>query len=102
MDVLQMMPADEQDAVISASVAALEPGGVMLVREADASAGWRFRTVAFGNRAKAMLFGSWRQQFYFRSTAEWTACFERHGLGVEVRPMTSGAFANVLFRLARR
>jgi uncharacterized protein (DUF2062 family) len=101
MDVLHMMPWAEQDAVIAASAAALEPGGVMLVREADASAGWRFRAVVLGNRLKALAFGAWRQQFYYRSAAEWTACFARHGLRAEVRPMSSGAFANVLLRLTR-
>jgi SAM-dependent methyltransferase len=42
-DVLHMMPRPDQDALLAAAVRALEPGGIILVREADASAGWRFR-----------------------------------------------------------
>ena len=46
-DVLQMMPAAQQEKLIMAMGAALEPRGVMLVREADASGGWRFHHVAW-------------------------------------------------------
>src|SRR5262245_9194191 len=101
LDVLQMMPAAEQEAVIAATAAVLEPGGVILVREADASAGWRFTAVRLGNRLKAIAFGSWRQTFHFRTSDEWVACFARHGLTAEVQPMTSGTFANVMLRVTR-
>ena len=75
----------------------------MLVREADASAGWRFAAVRFGNRLKALAFGAWRQREYFRTTDEWLACFASHGLHAEVRPMSDGTpFANVLFRVSRQ
>ena len=88
--------------MIAAAAAALEPGGVMLVREADAAAGWRFAAVRFGNRLKALAFGDWRQREYFRTIDEWLACFARHGLRAEVRPMSDGTpFANVLFRVSR-
>jgi hypothetical protein len=70
------------------------------VREADASAGWRFATVRVGNRLKALAFGEWRQREHFRTTDEWLACFASHGLDAEVRPMSDGTpFANVLFRV---
>jgi uncharacterized protein (DUF2062 family)/2-polyprenyl-3-methyl-5-hydroxy-6-metoxy-1,4-benzoquinol methylase len=102
-DVLHLMPGSDQEAVIAAAADALEPGGVMLVREADASAGWRFAAVRFANRLKALAFGAWRQREYFRTLDEWVACFESHGLYAEVRPMSDGTpFANVLFRLTRR
>ena len=102
-DVLHLMPGSDQEAVIAAAADAPEPGGVMLVREADASAGWRFAAVRFGNRLKALAFGAWRQREYFRTMDEWLACFASHGLYVEVRPMSDGTpFANVLFRLSRR
>lgn len=101
LDVLHMIPKAAQEAVIAAAAAALDPGGVILVREADAAAGWRFTTVRFVNRTKAIVFGSWRQRFYFRTTAEWIACFADHGLSASVEPMTSSPFANVLFHLTR-
>src|SRR5579862_8008235 len=100
-DVLHMMSTSEQDAVIAAAASALEPGGVMLVREADAAAGWRHTTVRVGNRVKALMFGAWHQQFAFRSADEWIACFARHGLAAEVRPMGTSAFSNVLLRVSK-
>jgi uncharacterized protein (DUF2062 family)/2-polyprenyl-3-methyl-5-hydroxy-6-metoxy-1,4-benzoquinol methylase len=100
-DVLHMMPTADQEAVIAAAVSMLEPGGVMLVREADAAGGWRHACVRLGNRLKALAFGAWRQRFFFRTADEWIACFGRHGVAVEVRPMTSGAFSNVLLRITK-
>jgi SAM-dependent methyltransferase len=101
-DVLQMLDRDRQDAILAQVSCRLEPGGVILVREADAAAGWRFRAVQAGNRLKAIAFGHWRQRLCFRSRAEWIACFDRHGLRAEVRPMGSGTpFGNVLFSLTR-
>ena len=99
-DVLHLMRPEEQEGLLAAMAERLEPGGVMLVREADASAGWRSTAVCLGNRLKAIAVGSWRQEFHLRTEAEWRACFTRHGFTAEVHPMGSGTpFANVLFRL---
>jgi uncharacterized protein (DUF2062 family)/SAM-dependent methyltransferase len=99
-DVLHMIPADEQEPLIAAVAAALQPGGVALVREADAAAGWRFEAVRLGNRLKALAFGHWRQRFSFRRTDEWLARFAAHGLSGQVYPMGQGTpFANVLFQV---
>jgi trans-aconitate methyltransferase len=100
-DVLHMMPEQDQEALLAALARALEPGGVILVREADASAGWRFATVRVVNRAKALVLGSWRQEFHFRTEGEWRACFTRLGLRARVWP-TEGSipFANLLFCLS--
>src|SRR6185436_19298207 len=99
-DVLHLMRPEEQEALLTETAARLEPGGVVLVREADASGGWRFAAVRLGNRVKALAFGHWRQRFHFRTTDEWLACFAAHGLAGQVRPMRAGTpFANVLFRV---
>jgi uncharacterized protein (DUF2062 family) len=102
-DVLQLLRPDEQESLLARMAAHLEPGGVALVREADAAAGWRFTAVRVGNRLKAFAFGTWRRQsFHPRTEAEWRDCFARLGLRAEVRPMGTGTpFANVLFRLTR-
>ena len=101
-DVLHLMSAGDQESLLAALIRALEPDGVIVVREADASAGWRFATVRLGNRLKALAIGRWRQTFHFRSTSEWIACFERLGLRAEVRQMGKGTpFGNVLFRVTR-
>ena len=99
-DVLHMLPPADQETLLATVSAALEPGGVALIREADASGGWRFAVVSLGNRMKALVFGNWRQPFHFRTTDEWLACFASHGLAGQVRPMSAGTpFANVLFRV---
>jgi uncharacterized protein (DUF2062 family) len=99
-DVLQMMPRAAQDALVAAVRAAIAPEGVALVREADASAGWRFVLVRTGNRLKALAGRAWRQRFAFRGRDEWVACFRAHGFDVDVLPgLESHPFGNVLFRL---
>jgi uncharacterized protein (DUF2062 family)/SAM-dependent methyltransferase len=99
-DVLHLMRDNEQEALLTALVSSLRLDGVLVIREADASAGWRFAVVRFGNRLKALAVGQWRQNFHFRSTAQWIECFDRLGLAVEVRQMGQGTpFGNVLFRI---
>ena len=99
-DVLHMLRPPEQDTLLATVSAALEPGGVVLIREADASGGWRFAVVRLGNRVKALALGHWRQPFHFRTADEWLGCFASHGLDGQVQPMSAGTpFANVLFRV---
>ena len=73
-----MLPADDQEQLLARVADALQPGGVLLVREADASAGWTFTMVRFGNRLKALAVGRWRQTFCFRSQDQWAALLRRH------------------------
>lgn len=102
-DVLHMMSANEQEALLGALASVLDPEGVMLIREADAAARWRFTAVRWGNRLKALAFGRWRQQFHFRTASEWQACLSRHGLDCETRQMSEGTpFANVLLLVTPR
>lgn len=99
-DVLQMVKREDQDLILARLAASLHRDGVILVREADAAAGWRFRAVRLGNRLKAIAFGNWRQGFTFRTRDEWFECFARHQLDAEVYAMGDGTpFANVLFAL---
>src|SRR2546426_3385130 len=98
-DVLHMLRTPEQETLLATVSAALEPGGVVLIREADASGGWRFALVRLGNRMKALAFGHWRQPFYFRTPDQWLACFCSHGLAGEGRPVRGGTpVANRPFR----
>jgi SAM-dependent methyltransferase len=102
-DVLHMMPAEDQETLVRGMAGALEPGGVMLVREADAGAGWRYHAVWFGNRLKAILCGRPRQVLCFRTAAAWTRLFEEVGFEVHLRAAGEGTpFGNVLFVLTRR
>ena len=102
-DVLHLVDRAAQAPLVSRLAAAMRPGALLLVREADASAGWRFRMVRAGNRVTALLRGRWRPRFAFRSAAEWQATIAGLGFDVEVAPMGEGTpFANVLLVARRR
>lgn len=102
-DVLHMMPAADQEALLRGLVAALEPGGTLLLRDADAAAGWRFQAVNFANRAKALFFGYSSKGFCFRTKEAWRALLETHGLTVETWPMGRGTpYGNVLLAGTKR
>ena len=101
LDVLHLMSGDDQERLLNEVMIRLEPGGVVLIRDADAAAGWRFWTVKAGNRLKNLAVGNWRQSFHFRSVAEWERLFAAHGWSAVAEPMAHGTpFANVLFRLS--
>ncbi len=101
-DVLNMMRREEQERLLAALAATLNPRGLILIREADAAAGWRFTAVRLGNRLKALVYGYWKQPFHFRTASEWQSCLASHGLHAEVREMSEGTpFANVLLRVTR-
>lgn len=98
-DVLQMMPRARQEGLLAAIRASLNPGGVLLVREADPTAGWRFAAVRIANRLKAVLTGSLRQTLCYRLPDDWLASFRRAGFDCERYDDDRGPLGNVLFRL---
>jgi uncharacterized protein (DUF2062 family)/trans-aconitate methyltransferase len=101
-DVLHYLRDSAQRDLIRNAAAALRPGGMILVREADKDAGARYHATHAGERLMALLRGAWAQRFHFRSAAEWTGLFAAEGLTVEAVSMSDGTpFANVLL-IARR
>ena len=98
LDVLHLLSHDEQQRLLRSIAERLEPGGVVLVREADAAGGWRFDAVRLGNRIKNVAVGNWRQSFHFRSHRDWHGLLAAQGWHVEAHPTSEGTpFANVLF-----
>jgi trans-aconitate methyltransferase len=96
IDVLLYLP--EPDAVLHAAAHALAPGGVLLVREPDADAGFAFAFTRLSSWFDAWARGTSRARRNYRSAAEWRAQLEGLGFSVETEPMSSGTpFANVLF-----
>lgn len=97
LDVLHMMPRGDQEELLARVAAALEPGGAVIIREADAAGGVGFLWVRAGNRLKAIVTGNWRQRFAFRTHADWTELLRGHGLRVEAQRAGQGTpFANLL------
>lgn len=97
-DVLHMMPAADQEALLRSLASSLETGGKLLVREVDASAGWRFKVVKLGNRFKGLVNGYSTRQFHFRTTRDWLALLNELGFTASSQPMSEGTpFGNTLF-----
>ena len=98
-DVLHLLPPDDQEQLIARAIAALAPGGTIVLREADPSGGWRFLLVRFGNRLKSIVVGRWSQSFHFRTSSEWASLLSRAGLDVTAQPLDEGTpFANFMLR----
>ncbi|HEY8550683.1 MAG TPA: DUF2062 domain-containing protein [Vicinamibacterales bacterium] len=96
-DVLHLIDPAAQEALVARLAAALRSGGVLLVREADAGASWRFQMVRLGNRLTALAQGRFRARLSFRRADEWMALLRAQGLSVDVAAMGEGTpFGNVL------
>ena len=98
LDVLLYLAEADQERLIEKAAAALEPGGLLLLREADAGAGFAYRMTRWSALLEAALRGRFAQRLHCRSAADWTAALARRGLAVDAQPMSRGTpFANVLF-----
>ncbi len=98
LDVLLYLGEAEQGRVIAKAAAALEPGGLLLLREADAGAGFAFRVTQWGERFAGALRGEFGQQLHYHSAAHWLAELAGRRFAVSAEPMSEGTpFANVLF-----
>ena len=97
-DVLQYLSAAEQDRVLERSARALEAGGVLLLREADAEAGLRFHITEWTERVVGAARGTLWQKLHYRGAREWRDALARLGLAVTAAPSYEGTpFANVLY-----
>ena len=100
IDVLHSLAPHEQDDLLRRAARALEPGGVMLVREVDKGVRprWRFALVALEEWLATKL--GWSQGgagLFFRRADELRSVMEGEGLLTEVRPMWGRTpYANVL------
>ena len=100
IDVLLYLEAGEGERVIRNAAAALQPDGLLLLREpdAEAEAGFALRLTRCSSWFDAAMRGRFGQRMHFRSAAQWGAELARQGLAVEAQPMSQGTpFANVLF-----
>ena len=101
LDVLHYLPPDAQTALLRRAAAALAPGGMLLVREADARGGAAF---ALTRAAERLMAWARRrpQRFHFRPVGEWRTLLDDLGLDVRAEAMSHGTpFANALL-IARK
>jgi uncharacterized protein (DUF2062 family)/trans-aconitate methyltransferase len=97
LDVLHYLPAEAQEDLLRKIAGALEPGGLLLIRDADADAGRRFIATRIQERACALARRHWKQRFHYRSAREWRQLLESAGFTVDLQPMGMGTpYGNVL------
>jgi uncharacterized protein (DUF2062 family)/trans-aconitate methyltransferase len=102
LDVLHYLPAEAQENLLRRIAEALEPGGLLLIRDANADAGWRFTATRIQERACALARRHWKQRFHYRSAAEWSRLLESAGFTVDLQPMGMGTpYGNVLLTARR-
>lgn len=102
LDVLHYLDGDVQEALLRRAARALRPGGILLVREADADGGLRFQATRVAERLSAWVRRDRGRRFRYRSRAEWERLLAAAGLAVETEPMGAGTpYANVLLRARR-
>jgi SAM-dependent methyltransferase len=103
LDVLYHLPPPEQERVLEAAARALQPGGLLVMRESDAGAGLAFAL----QRCSEVLAQAWHGRFaprlWYREARQWRSLLEGLGLAVSAEPMNGETpFANVLFVARRR
>jgi uncharacterized protein (DUF2062 family) len=105
IDVLHYLTPAEQQRLLSRVADALPPGGLLLVREADADAGLGFLSIRVSERVTTLCRRDWRQWrrgFHYRSQAAWLDLLTARGLVAKVDPMGMGTpYANVLIAAVR-
>lgn len=98
LDVLLYLDEPEQGHLLDRVAAALEPGGLLLLREADASAGFAFRVTKWSEQVAGAVRGQLGRPLHYRSAIQWIAELAERGFAVGAEPMSDGTpFANVLF-----
>lgn len=98
IDVLFYLHKEEQRRLIEKATEALEPGGLLLLREADADAGFVFQATKWSERIACALRGELARQLHYRGAVRWIAELAARGFSVRVEPMSEGTpFANFLF-----
>lgn len=97
LDVLHYVSPAAQERLLRRVIAALAPGGTLIVREADARASVWFGITRLAERTMSILRGRPRQTLAYRSARDWARLLEALGLVVRAQPMSQGMpFDNVL------
>lgn len=102
LDVLLYLDREAQRAVLEQCAHALAPGGLLVLREANAGRGLAFAMTRWAERVACWARGQFGQALVYRRAEEWNTLLAGLGFSVSAVPMSAGTpFANVLF-LARR
>lgn len=101
LDVLHYVSYEAQDDVLRRVRDALAPGGTLILRVGDASAGLPFLMSVWVDRVVTFVRGHRNSRMYCRPLPEWQQALGKLGFTVDTIPMNNGTpFANILL-LAR-
>ncbi len=102
LDVLHYNPIEVQDAILDRAVAALVPGGVLLIRDLDIEAGWRARATVWQERFAGWIGLNRGVTLSFRSGRSICRHLEEAGLEVVINGSSDGLpLANVLIEATK-
>jgi SAM-dependent methyltransferase len=97
IDLLHYFSVDEQDAILARAAAAVRPGGLLLVREADTEAGWRSAVTLWEERVSTLLRVNRGERVRLRPARELAGRIEAAGLRCDIRPAWKRTpFSNVV------
>jgi SAM-dependent methyltransferase len=97
LDVLHYIEYAEQHSILARAHAALNGGGVLLLRVGDAGSGWGFKMAKWVDQMILLATGRGFRQLHCRSVPEWRDLLSVSGFDSEAVPMSVGTpFANVL------
>ena len=103
IDVLQDYSEEIQENIISRLCNTLPNGGRLIIREADAGAGWLFVVTKWLKQFRSLLRGNFSKHFHYRSRDAWKKLLEKHGMAVTVSPSSYGRRSSkVMFFAAKR
>lgn len=98
LDVLLYLRPEEQQRLLEKAAGALEPGGLLLLRDADAAGGLAYQITRWSARISGMGLASVWPALHCRSAGQWARELEALGFSVNAEPMSTGTpFANILF-----
>jgi SAM-dependent methyltransferase len=103
IDVLYLLPYEDQDAVLGKCRAALKPGGTLLVKEMDTRPRWKYIWNAIQETVAVKLVGfTLGGRFYFRGRAETIGRLRDLGFDVAFVRLDRGYWYPHVLYLARR
>lgn len=87
VDVLHYLDGATQERVLARAVAALEPGGVLVIRDPDSDEGLRFHLARLHERLATGLGFTQARVGRYRPARAWETLLRVHGLRPEVLPL---------------
>jgi SAM-dependent methyltransferase len=97
LDAIHYLDYDEQEVFLARARKALQPGGILLIRDVDAGAGKNFLVNRLYERAMTGLGFTSADRLNFRTHHEWRRLLTRAGFESASEPCSRFPFADLLF-----